>query len=154
MFNLNSPFYQSLIFFICFTENLALHKPAWQSSTLRYNTGADRAVDGQYTDLDEGAGQCAASYFQQIAEWRVDLGGVKNIHHVFLQYTTANRVWGTVSFKLHNSVLFIQMYYTYNFFSELKWLMMINIHSVLILNVTGNCMSNTESGYSFVKSNN
>ncbi|XP_078327837.1 uncharacterized protein LOC111111750 [Crassostrea virginica] len=64
-------------------ENLALHKPAWQSNTLRSSyTGvsntADRAVDGRY------GGQCAVSYWVQRAEWRVDLGGLKTIHHVLV----------------------------------------------------------------------
>ena len=94
-----------LIFLICFAENLALHKPAWQSSTLWSNTGADRAVDGQYTDLRWRAGQCAVSDLgPRTVECRVDLGGVKNILHVFLQYATANRVWGTVSFKSIHSI--------------------------------------------------
>ena len=89
----------------CFTENLALHKQAWQSSTFEYNTGADRAVDGQYTDLDEWTGQCAASNWGlSTAEWRVDLGGVKNIHHVFVQYATYNDVWGTLSYNLIHSI--------------------------------------------------
>ena len=94
-----------LIFLICFTENLALNKSAWQSSTYASNTGADRAVDGQYTNLGEWAGQCAVSdVIQRTAEWRVDLGGIKNIYHVFLQYATAKRVWGTVSFKSIHSI--------------------------------------------------
>ena len=42
-----------------FTENLALHRPAWQSSTWFSNSGADRAVDGRYTDLRAEGGQCA-----------------------------------------------------------------------------------------------
>ncbi|XP_078330537.1 uncharacterized protein LOC144624551 [Crassostrea virginica] len=75
-------------------ENLALHKQAWQSSSLRSYTGADRAVDGQYIDLREWTGQCAVSDGEQTTEWRVDLGGVKNIHHVFVQYATENDVWG------------------------------------------------------------
>nr|XP_022307862.1 uncharacterized protein LOC111113863 [Crassostrea virginica] len=67
-------------------ENLALHQPAWQSSTLESYTGAERAVDGRYTDLAWDGGQCAVSYGGQTAEWWVDLGGVKNIHHVLIQH--------------------------------------------------------------------
>ncbi|XP_078330373.1 uncharacterized protein LOC144624444 [Crassostrea virginica] len=75
-------------------ENLALHQPAWQSSTYFYYT-ADRAVDGQYTDLAWNGGQCAASDGgQTTAEWRVDLGGVRSIHHIVIQYMTGNIVWG------------------------------------------------------------
>ena len=96
---------KSLIFLICFTENLAFNKPAWQSSTFMSYTGADRVVDGQYTDLRWRAGQCAASDGgQSKAEWRVDLGGVKNIHHVFLQHATNNYLWGTVSYNLIHSI--------------------------------------------------
>ena len=98
-------FRKSLIFLICFTENLAFNKQAWQSSTLWSNTGADRAVDGQYTELGVWAGQCAASDLRQTtAEWRVDLGGVTNIHHVVIHHTTGNRVWGTLSFNLIHSL--------------------------------------------------
>ena len=69
-------------------------------------TGAYHAVDGQYTDLDWRRGQCAASDWEQktTAEWRVALGAVKNIHHVFIQYLKGNRVWGIVSFKLIHSI--------------------------------------------------
>ncbi|XP_078330301.1 uncharacterized protein LOC111113226 isoform X2 [Crassostrea virginica] len=82
-------------------ENLALNKPAWQSSTQGVKTGEKRvyyigelAVDGRYTDLDEYGGECAASDgYRTTAEWRVDLGGVKYIHHVFIQYVTNNKVW-------------------------------------------------------------
>ena len=103
----------SLLLFIYFTENLAFNKPAWQSSTLWSNTGADRAVDGQYTDLRGWAGQCAASEGGQTvslwglstAKWLVDLGGVKNIHHLFVQFATNNNVWGTVSFIVIHSNL-------------------------------------------------
>ena len=100
----------SLLLSICFTENLALKKPAWQSSTIASYTGADRAVDGQYTDLRGWAGQCAASDEGQTAEWRVDLGEVKNIHHVFVQFATHNTVWGTVSYYLiHSIILYIKL---------------------------------------------
>nr|XP_022304174.1 delta-like protein A isoform X1 [Crassostrea virginica] len=76
-------------------ENLALNKSAWQSSTLVSGyTGAERAVDGRYTHLSVFGGQCAASdWGHTTAEWRVDLGGVKYIHHVFIQYATHNEVW-------------------------------------------------------------
>ena len=63
-------------------------------------------MDGQYTDLDGWAGQCAISNVgHSKAEWRVDLGGVKNIHHVFVQFATDNNVWGTVSFNIIHSYL-------------------------------------------------
>ena len=62
-------------------------------------------MDGRYTDLDVWGGQCAASDgYQTTAEWRVDLGGVKYIHHVFLQYATGNAMWGIVSIKLIHSI--------------------------------------------------
>ena len=75
-----------------FTENLALHQPAWQSSTYRSDT-ADNAVDGQYT------GQCAESNWVQTAEWRVDLGGVKNIHHMLIQHS-GKSILGIIYFKI------------------------------------------------------
>ena len=80
-----------------------MHKTAWQSGTWGSYT-ADRAVDGRYTNLSVRGGQCASSDGGRTDEWRVDLGGVKNIHHVFLQYMTGNDVWGIVSFKLINSI--------------------------------------------------
>ena len=76
------------------TENLALHNPAWQSSTWESYTGAERAVDGLYTDLGVHGGQCAVSVGGQTAEWRVDLRGVRNIHHIVIQHITGNEVWG------------------------------------------------------------
>ncbi|XP_078330388.1 uncharacterized protein LOC144624458 [Crassostrea virginica] len=67
-------------------ENLALHKPAWQSTTRWSKAGAERAVDGQYTNLTWYGGQCAASRWNQTAEWWVDLGRVKKIHHVLIHH--------------------------------------------------------------------
>ncbi|XP_078328421.1 uncharacterized protein LOC111112518 [Crassostrea virginica] len=75
-------------------ENLALQKPAWQSSI--YSTeysGANRATDGQYTNLSLLGGQCAGSHGGQTAEWRSDLGGVQSIHHIVVHYATGNSFW-------------------------------------------------------------
>ncbi|XP_078330374.1 uncharacterized protein LOC111112521 [Crassostrea virginica] len=77
-------------------ENLALHRPTWQSSTVGPYT-ADLAVDGQYTVLAWYGGQCAVSQDEQTAEWRLDLGAVRSIHHIVIQYATNNRVWGCPS---------------------------------------------------------
>ena len=88
------------------TENLALHKTGWQSGTLWSGSGAERAVDGRYTDLDVYRGQCAASDGGQTAEWRVDLGGVRSIHHIVTHYATGNKVWGTVCFKMYNNIIY------------------------------------------------
>lgn len=46
---------------------------------------------GLYKDLDVAGGQCPVSDWEQTtAEWRVDLGGVINIHHVFIHFATGN----------------------------------------------------------------
>lgn len=88
------------------TENLALHQPAWQSSTDWYYTGAGRAVDGRYTNLRWGGRQCAASDKNgTTAEWWEDLGGVGNIHHIVILHMTKNIVWGTVFFKVSNYMI-------------------------------------------------
>ena len=87
-----------------FTENLVLHKPAWQSSTYLYHTGAERALDGRYTDLNVRGGHCALSDEGKTAEWRVDLGGVKNIHHVVI-HNGGKSILGIISFKIINCYL-------------------------------------------------
>ena len=81
------------------TDNLALHQPAWQSGTWSGN-GADRAVDGRYTNMLYSGGQCAVSGQGQTEEWWVDLGGVKNIHHVFLQHATGISMLGILFLKI------------------------------------------------------
>ena len=87
-----------------FTENLALHQLAWQSSIVLSFTGvpytADLAVDGRYTDLAWDGGQCAVSYGRQTAEWRVDLGEVKNIHHVLIHPVKSKSILGIMYFKI------------------------------------------------------
>lgn len=46
-------------------------------------------------------GQCAVSVDgQTTVEWRVDLGAVKNIHHVIMQYIKGNSLLGILSFKV------------------------------------------------------
>nr|XP_022307748.1 uncharacterized protein LOC111113752 [Crassostrea virginica] len=80
----------SWVALLCFSvkayENLALHQPAWQSSAILFYT-ADLAVDGRTPT-------CALSYLARTVEWSVDLGGVKNIHHVLIQYKS-NSVYDT-----------------------------------------------------------
>lgn len=78
------------------TENIAINKPAWQQYPYEGTPemGADRAVDGKTSNLSLYGGQCAKSADRQLtAEWRVDLGEVLNIHHIFIQYRTENVAW-------------------------------------------------------------
>nr|XP_022307732.1 uncharacterized protein LOC111113734 [Crassostrea virginica] len=84
------------LYFIVAYENLALNKPAWQKNPYphRQNVGADLAVDGRKANPPKSDGQCTLSHGNDTAEWRVDLGGVYSIHHIFLQYMTGTSLWG------------------------------------------------------------
>ena len=82
-----------------------MDKPAWQSGTWLPSAGAESAVDGLYkNNLDVSGGQCAESDGGSTAEWRVDLGGVRSIHHIVIQYATGSTAMGTVCFKVYSII--------------------------------------------------
>lgn len=82
--------------FSCFSENIALHKSAWQLHPYEYrNYDASRAVDGLKTNLQATAYQCTISEDNyKTALWRVDLGDILGVHHITIYYRTDNDPWG------------------------------------------------------------
>ena len=81
-------------------ENIAFNKTTWQqNSDPRFNWGADRVVDGKYSDLSADGGQCTITTFgKNKTEWRVDLREVSSIYCIFIQYRTDNQPWGKIFF--------------------------------------------------------
>ena len=56
-----------------------------------------KAVDGRKDSLSIFGSDCVRSLYNYTTEWRVDLGAVISIHHIFIQYATDNLPWGIVS---------------------------------------------------------
>ncbi|XP_078328924.1 uncharacterized protein LOC111115260 isoform X3 [Crassostrea virginica] len=95
-------FFGGIIFlFVVWTyENIALHKPAWQLHPYKNDEfNASLAVDGQKKTLSQWGGECVASDFGRTTEWRVDLNGIRSIHHIVIQYVQIKPVWDAGDYK-------------------------------------------------------
>lgn len=82
-----------------FVVNLAFNKTAWQTTPYHDFYPANRAVDGEKTKLSRHDGSCAVTEFwnpPNSAEWRVDLGQISSIRHIFIQFETMNVKWGII----------------------------------------------------------
>ena len=68
------------LYFVIFTGNIALGRPAAQSTT-KYDAYASRAVDGNGTP-SFSAQTCTHTYASDNPWWRVDLGNSVNVGEV------------------------------------------------------------------------
>ncbi|XP_062571491.1 uncharacterized protein LOC134233533 [Saccostrea cucullata] len=89
-------------YFISAYDNIALGKNASQQypffplSNLPW--GADKAVDGRYSDRAPVGEHCTISDSRKHnATWWVDLGGVFRIHHITIYYRTDNFEWDSTN---------------------------------------------------------
>lgn len=78
-----------------YAENMALNKTTYGDQpwkTTEQGWGADKAVDGRYTDRSAAGGQCVISRNNvRTATWIVDLGAVFSISYIDIYYRTDNR---------------------------------------------------------------
>ena len=79
-----------------------MNKSTWKQGDRH---GADRAVDGKKSSLSVYGSDCIPPTYTKTVEWRVDLGNILSIHHIFIQYATNNEQWGIFSIFLCYSFL-------------------------------------------------